>query len=970
MVLLGAPGYRSEMEDVSEGVNDRLVGRSRELARLVSYLDRALAGQGRLVLCTGEAGIGKTRLAEEAARSAGARGIAVAWARATDRNSSPPYGLWRLAMATPNATDLDMWSEVFARVERPAVSESLDAGEKRFALFAEVFRRLVVAAERDGLLLVLDDLQWADPASIALLLEVVRQLRGTRILIVATYRASTTADAGDDDVLHRLSADGTTERVDLEGLPVPAVRDLLRAAGLAASAEHADVVWEQTGGNPFLVRELAQVLAEPGSLAPSVVPRRVLEATSHRLNVMSDAAQAMLRAAAVAGNGFSIGVVAKMLDRPVLALLDAMDECQRMGFLVAGDRPGDYRFSHALVRTAVETQLGASEQRRLHNAAADSIEALFEGHAHSHMADVARHRVSGSLPGDRRPAVAACAAAADVALGALAHEEAARLYEQALAIGDGEIGDTDGARLELGLAAALYGAGDLAGSFEAAVRVGRRAERDHDGLTLAHAALAVEATGESAWDAELCRLCEAALAAALPADLRARVASRFAQALVYRGDFDRASNVSLDALGVAEASGDPIALVDALRARQLACSAPEGSIERAALAARMLETAWQVDSPWVEMWGRLWQLDTLFEAGQLTSVQRALVDLEGCLQRLHGPLGRWHFLLYSATFAVATARFGSAMRLGSEAFELVTGMGHPLAFGTQAVILGQVGLHIGFDESGMTDLFAILPTKFKPDVTDTTNSVSSVFPALSVGMIALQRGDHAGAEAAYSLAGPAESWGPAPALSLSCWAHGLVVAIGLGKTEDVAFLADQFEPFRGRHVANGAGAGVYMGPVELQLGKAAAAMGRLDLAETDLRAAQAFCSTNGARGYGVEASVELAAVLGQGGRRDQALAMLDKVAPEAARLEMQPFVARIAGLRDRLRDAPVTSPLSRREREVAQLVAQGLTNKQIAEKLFVSERTAENHVQHILTKLGLSNRTQIAAWSRDPSWRE
>jgi DNA-binding CsgD family transcriptional regulator len=177
-------------------------------------------------------------------------------------------------------------------------------------------------------------------------------------------------------------------------------------------------------------------------------------------------------------------------------------------------------------------------------------------------------------------------------------------------------------------------------------------------------------------------------------------------------------------------------------------------------------------------------------------------------------------------------------------------------------------------------------------------------------------------------------------------------------------LSLQFEPLRGRHVASGAGAGSYLGPVELHLGKAAAALGSLEEAIADLAAAVSISTTIGARGFAVEASVELAAALarrGAGADTDRARALLTGAAPDAQRLGMAPFSQRIEGLRARLPAGP--PPLSPREREVARLVGQGLTNRQIAAALFVSERTAQNHVQHILTKLGFANRSQIAVWS-------
>ncbi len=662
-----------------------------------------------------------------------------------------------------------------------------------------------------------------------MLADVVRQLRGTLILVLATYRESAASGDTSAGLLPRLSADANTERVDLRGLPAGAVGDMLLAAGLPASADQAGEVHSETGGNPFLVRELARMLAEQRRGGP--VPGRVAEATAHRLAQLSDPARALVRTAAVAGNNFSAGVVARILDVPVLALLGPLDECRAAGFLVAGDRPGDHRFSHALVRSAVAARLGAAEQRGLHAAAADAIEALYEGQLDLHLTEVARHRVEASLPGDRTEAVAACEAAAGVAAESLAFEEAVRLYRQALSAGGEEIGENDRSRLELALAAALHRSGDLPGSQETAAGVGRRAERQRDRGLLARTALVMEASGVPEWDGEICRICEQALAGDdLPGDLRARVSSRYAQALVYRGEYDRAGQVSRDALAIAGSAGDPAALVDALRARQLACCAPDGVAERAVLASRMLEAADAAGSVWLEMWGRLWRIDTFFETGQLRSVRRELADLEVCVERLPGPLAQWHFLETSATLALATGRFTEATRLAADAFKVFSDMGHPFAFGGCSVILGQAGLHIGFGRSGMIELWDQIPAHLRPDAVDTTRGVATVFPALTLALIRLHQGDRAAAEAAYAQAGPVQSWTPVPAMWMAAWAHGLAVAIGLGRMQDIEFLAARFEPFRGQHVANGAGSGVYMGPVELPLGQAAAALGHLDQA--------------------------------------------------------------------------------------------------------------------------------------------
>jgi len=510
---------------------------------VTGLLDEARAGRGRLLLCTGEAGIGKTRLAEETA--AVARGAAVAWARSSGRDIAPPYGLWRLALQDlpglvgrrSDKPGSDLWSLAFGGTAgRDLGSGSeLDRGQ-RSALFSAVRERLAQAAEPGGLLLVLDDVQWAGEPSLLLLAHL---LRGVRMLILATCREPTPSGDRSGELIRMLQADANTERAALTGLPPVAVAALLASAGQAAPPEQTQRVHVETGGNPFLVRELARMRAEHPGATPGTVPGTVLDVTSYRLAQLRPASRDVLRAAAVAGIGFSVGVVAQMLGTAVLALLDPVDECQAAGFLVAGDRSGDYRFSHALVRSAVVAQLSAADQRRWHVAAADAIERLYQGQLRPLLAELAHHRVAGSLPvtaWTRR----ACQAAGKVAAEDLAFEEAARLYRQALSVGAGEISDAERGRLELALAGSLYRGGDIPGWHDTLTGLAQWATRRGDHVLLARAGLEMDPLGDAGWDSEIGRICEQALAGPeLDGPLRARVLARHAQVLVYRGEYGR-----------------------------------------------------------------------------------------------------------------------------------------------------------------------------------------------------------------------------------------------------------------------------------------------------------------------------------------------------------------------------------------------------------------------------------------------
>ncbi|HSK59360.1 MAG TPA: AAA family ATPase, partial [Actinomycetospora sp.] len=305
-----------------------LVGRARETGALADLLAAALAGEARLVLCGGEPGVGRTRLATEVAARAAAAGVPVAWGAAPEPGAGAPFGPWRQVLREL-LPDVDGPLDVAADLVplgsgAPEVSR---AGDDRFRLFDAVVHVLHAAARRAGLLVVLDDVDRADPDSLLLLRHVAGHLRGARALMLATHEDTAAADG--------LPSGPVVERMTLCRLPPEAVAAQLGVLG--APDTQARRVYELSGGNPLLVAELARELAAG---RPIGVPSGVREAVTRRLGRLSPRCRHVLRAAAVLGGRVDLPVLAAVVGRPLMECLDPLDEATTACLLEPADAPG------------------------------------------------------------------------------------------------------------------------------------------------------------------------------------------------------------------------------------------------------------------------------------------------------------------------------------------------------------------------------------------------------------------------------------------------------------------------------------------------------------------------------------------------------------------------------------------------------------------------------------------------------
>ena len=893
-----------------------LLGRGDELELLRHHL--AAADAVPVAVLSGEAGIGKTSLAAAVADLRREEGWTVRWARGTRDGAAPPFWLWQQALGEAVAPEAD-----------------------RFALFERLRRQVTTTSRVAGpTLLVVDDAQWSDEPSLRALLHVVRHHRERGLCVLLTVRTLEAPGPGWEQVGPELLREPAARDVAVTGLVDDDARACVRVAAGGSMPE--DLVRKTcalAGGNPFFLTELAR------SWRPDAdgLPLSVSDAVRHRVAGLSPAAQELVRAASVLGEQVDLAVAARLVASTAMAVLPAVDEALAAGIL---RRTGAaVRFSHGLVQRALEEQLSLQELVGLHLRAATALEELHADDLPPHYAQLARHWCAVAVAGDAEPGVQWAVRAGDLAAASLAWEESSRLFALALDTGGDRLGGARRAELLLRRAAADVAAGRMAEAQTACREAVALADNRSD--LVATAALTLEAVGQRSWDRDLQDWCRAALADPdLDATTRARVLGRLTEASVYSGDWATAEQTSAEALALGSADGaSPDALVAGLRARQLVLSGPAHSDARRSLADRMVELGVERSSPQDELWGLLWRIDTSWEAGRLQDVATDAARLARCVEQVRTPIARWHLLVVRAALAQARGDFAAAEAAAWEAFSSLEAIGHPAGFGAFMSLLSIVGHHAGYHPMTTS------PPRHEEHAGEVRGELFAMIgPAMSLA----ESGRLDEARALYARVGPPHTWDIPPYFLLTALGCGALTACLLGLDDDVAWFRAQLEPWRGRHLVVGAGAGSYLGPTELVLGATAARLGDLDAALRDLEAARTICHDAGAVAFAVEAECRRAEVLVEAGRPAAAAAAAQQVLPTAQRLGMALWVPRLEAL---MRN---DEPLTRREREVAALVAEGRSNREIAAALVLSERTAENHVQSILRKLGLGNRSQVA----------
>ncbi|MCH8921178.1 MAG: protein kinase, partial [Chloroflexi bacterium] len=435
------------------------VGREKEMDELRAGLEDALSGRGRLLMLVGEPGIGKTRTSEEFATYAGLRNAQVLWGRCYEGEGAPAYWPWvqlirsyvhdrepqeLMSEMGPGAADIaQVVSEVRERLPGLPAPPTLEPEQARFRLFDSITTFLKNAGNRQPIVLVLDDLHWADKPSLLLLQFLARELRGARLMVLATYRdVELRREHPLADALGELAREGLSQRILLRGL---SERDVARfieiTAGMSPPRALVEAVYRETEGNPFFVNEVVRLLVADGRLERPeevkswsvTIPHGVREVVGRRLNHLSKECNGVLTIASVIGREFGLDTLERVSDVSGDRLLEALEEAVAARVVTEVPRAvGRYSFTHALIRETLYEELTTTRRVRLHRQIGEVLETLYGDNPEPHLAELAYHFFEAAQGGNVNKAIDYAVRAAERALSLTAYEEAAGHYETAL----------------------------------------------------------------------------------------------------------------------------------------------------------------------------------------------------------------------------------------------------------------------------------------------------------------------------------------------------------------------------------------------------------------------------------------------------------------------------------------------------------------------------------------------------------
>lgn len=901
------------------------VGREEPLARLRRISLRAEpTGDPRLVLLAGDPGIGKTRLVTELAHELHAQGVLVLYGRCIEENAVPFQPFVEalrhyIAMSPPDRLRASLLDRRGAELTRilPELSSRLPGlGEptraepetERYLLFEAVAQVLAGVASSRPLLVVLEDLHWADRSTLWLLGHVVRHPEPTGLSIIGTYRETELdPDSPLAAALPGLLRETVVQRLRLAGLRETEVGMMVEELlGERPPAEFAHSVHTETNGNPLFVREVLAHLREVGALrsgdgrwvipidvASGGLPEGVTDVIGRRLNRLTDNTRHALEVGSIIGREFDIDVLARALDDSSEALLDAMDEA--VSARLVGEVPGvigRYSFSHALVRAALTETLTANRRAHLHRRIGEALEAGAIDPSGADAAELTHHYLAASGV-DPSKVVAYARAAGDYALTALAYDEAATAYEQALNTHSRTRPMDDHQRLDLLIA--LGGAQRRSGAmtvardtFETAAAAARKIA---DSDALGQAALGFAEWGEApGFDAAAAALTSEALDALPPPDspLRCRLLALLSWLAIF-ADRHQAATAGQEAVAMARRLGDPALLGAALEVWHRNQIFANADLEaRLALSEEMIALAEQSGDPDRQFWAHVQRVIDLLEAGDFATLDETLDNYAGLCTRFQLPGFKWFLIGWQAMRALFDGRLGDAEPLIKEALKV----GEPTRGWVAGAQFGLQLLMLRREQDRQAEVEQVLAAVVEvPNTPMFRSALLRLNAECGSRETATRELDELAADNFAAI--PTGNW--ATQLMLA-WLTDACVA--LADATRAAVLYQRLKPYAGRCVWSGWG-GTFEGAVDHYLGLAATTTGDWDAAEGHFVSAQNVHARAGARTWTAHTNYDHARMLlarGQSGDQERAQALLQQAKATAMDLGMAALLVHISAL--------------------------------------------------------------------------
>ncbi len=951
--------YTPRMSQVESLLSPVIVGRDDLVDLAQRRLDEVRGGRGHFLLASGEAGIGKTRFLGAVGSLAAGRGF-------------------RVAKAELAPQDRDILAASFLDLGRamrrdPAFGttgrELLDVLGSR--LNASIPRRRDLVMEVVDLLatdvptvLAFEDLQWADDLSLETLTELVRQSRDRPLLLVGAYRSN---EALTGVVLREWRSRLVTQRLAEEIRLGRLTRDetalmttLILGTGLPAPRDVVDAVYARTDGVPLYIEELCNALgrerlADSRAVLDAAVPETLEDATLARIGRLSSEAQAVARAGAVIGRSFVPSVLAGVMNLPVESLDDPIQELVDHDVLDPTPRTGQYDFRHQLLRDALYRSVPAGDRRRFHARAAEFggvLEGASDTHASMHF----------ERAGMTEEAYRTALEAARQAMNLSSHREAFELCRRAIENMPASLPDDEKVMVLL-----LFS--DAAGNTDRNALMADFATRARElALRTGHPFGAIEGLGN---------LTIAARREGQPVTVRRDLARRVLSE-VDAAPADPMRDVfhihGLHLLALVEMDACRFAEARALlsEAREIARQTPDGAqLQSLDHAIAQLDI---IDGRVAEGLGSIRAIgETLRANGQEDSAvncyehvamfaMRALDFREASVGLAEGlryaesveQTSCGHFLQSSeALISWADGNWDDALRQGGQS---LSDPGWSGAHAMARWALGYVSASRGLRAEAEEHLLPAVAFGRHAERLDL------LLPAQwGLAEAALHAGDPEGAaqlcDDALRLAREQGEWTfIAPFAVTGVRAHQAA-----GRPDAAARFLEQFNR------AIGPGAGIARPSIVHAEGLIHLGNGSITAAREALSEAIQLWDGRGRRWEGLWARLDLAAADLRANRYAEAMSLVREVRDAAAAMGSDPLLTRAAQIeraaKGRGAEVEPWHPLTVREFEVARLIAAGKTNAELADELSISPKTASAHVEHILAKLGVARRTEIAAWA-------